>query len=79
MAEHRSILKSKGVVRILVIFQDRPVFSHIIRKRWRELSIDVAEHRSILKSKGEVRIIVIFQGRPMFSHIIQMASARAFQ
>jgi len=32
VAEHRSILKSKVVGRILVIFQDRPVFSHIIRK-----------------------------------------------
>jgi len=32
VAEHRSILKNKGVERILVIFQDRPMFSHIIRK-----------------------------------------------
>jgi len=32
VAENRSILKNKGVVRILVIFQDRPMFSHIIRK-----------------------------------------------
>ena len=30
VAEHRSILENKGEVRILVIFQDRPVFSHII-------------------------------------------------
>jgi len=30
--EHRFILKNKGLVRILVIFQDRPMFSHIIRK-----------------------------------------------
>jgi len=30
MAEHRSILKSKGEMRILVVFQDRPMFSHII-------------------------------------------------
>jgi len=29
VAERRSILKGKGVVRILVIFQDRPMFSHI--------------------------------------------------
>ena len=31
-AEHRSTLKSKGVERILVTFQDRPMFSHIIQK-----------------------------------------------
>jgi len=31
VAEHRSILK-KGMVRILVIFQDWPMFSHIIQK-----------------------------------------------
>ena len=31
-AEHRSILKSKGAVRSLVIFQDRPMFSHITQK-----------------------------------------------
>jgi len=29
VAERRPILKGKGVVRILVIFQDRPMFSHI--------------------------------------------------
>jgi len=32
VAEHRSILKNEGVVRILVIFQDRPTFSHTIHK-----------------------------------------------
>jgi len=32
VAEQRSILKNKGVVRILVIFQDRRMFSHIIQK-----------------------------------------------
>ena len=32
VAENRSILKNKGVVRILVIFQDIPVFSHISQK-----------------------------------------------
>jgi len=37
-----------GVVRILVIFQDRPVFSHIIQKG--ELPIDVAENWSMLKN-----------------------------
>ena len=30
VAEHRSIFKNKGVMRIMFIFQDRPVFSHII-------------------------------------------------
>jgi len=32
VAEHSSILKGKGVTRILVIFQDRPMFSLIIEK-----------------------------------------------
>jgi len=51
VAEHESIVKNMGVVRILVIFQDRPKFIHIIQERSRrELSIDVAEHRSILKN-----------------------------
>jgi len=31
VAEDRSILKKKAVVRILVIFKDRPMFSHIIQ------------------------------------------------
>jgi len=32
VAEHRSVLKIKGEVRILIILQDRPMFSHIVRK-----------------------------------------------
>ena len=32
VTEIRSILKNKGVVRIFVIFQGRPVFSHITEK-----------------------------------------------
>jgi len=32
VAEHRSILKNKGVVRILVIFHARQIFSHIIQQ-----------------------------------------------
>jgi len=32
MAEHGSIFKNKGVVRVLVILQDRPMFSHVIQK-----------------------------------------------
>jgi len=32
VAEHRSTLKSKREMRILVIFQDRPMISHIIQK-----------------------------------------------
>jgi len=32
MAEYRSILKNKGVLRMLVILQDRPIISHIILK-----------------------------------------------
>ena len=51
VAEHRSILKSKGVVRILVIFQDRPIS---FKRSRRELSINVAEHRSILKALGQL-------------------------
>jgi len=31
-AEHKSTSKNKGVVRILIIFLDRPMFSHVIRK-----------------------------------------------
>ena len=31
-AENRPISKTKGVVRNLIIFQDRPMFSHIIQK-----------------------------------------------
>ena len=31
-AEHRSISKTEGEVRISVIFQDRPMLSHIIEK-----------------------------------------------
>jgi len=29
VAEHRSILKNKGVKRVLVIFQDRTILSHV--------------------------------------------------
>jgi len=59
VAKHTSILKSKGVVRILVIKKDQ---YSAISFEWsrRELSIDVAEHRSILKRKGVVRILVIY-------------------
>jgi len=32
VAEHRSTFENKGVMRILVKFQDRPMFSHIIEK-----------------------------------------------
>ena len=49
MAEHRSILKNNRVERILVIFEDRPMFRHIIQKVSARAFIDVAEHRSILK------------------------------
>jgi len=32
VAEHSSFLKNKGAMRILDIFQDRAMFSHIIQK-----------------------------------------------
>ena len=32
LAEHMNILKNEGVMRILLTFKDRPVFSHIIQK-----------------------------------------------
>jgi len=32
VAEHGAILINKGVLHILVILQDRPIFSHIIQK-----------------------------------------------
>jgi len=38
-----------GVTRILVIFQDRPMFSMPFKRSRRELSIHVAQHRSTLK------------------------------
>jgi len=64
VAEHRSILKNKGLTDILVFFQNKP--SAILFKRsWRELSIDVAEQRSILKNKGLLGILVIFQNKPI--------------
>jgi len=78
VAEHRSILKNKGVVRILVIFKIDLCSATSFKRPRQELSIDVAELRSILKNKGVVRILVIFQDRSMFSHIFQKVSARAF-
>jgi len=65
VAKHGSVLKSKGVVRILVVVLDIHLCSVISLKRSRqELSINVAEHGSILKSKELVRTFVIFQDRP---------------
>jgi len=32
MAEHGPFFENKGIMRILVIFQDRPMLSHIIEK-----------------------------------------------
>ena len=32
VAEHRYILKNKGALRILVIIQDRPLFSQVFQK-----------------------------------------------
>jgi len=60
------ILKNKGVVRIFVIFQDRPMFNHIVQKDSEELSIDVAEHKSILKNNQNTnypRFVVYTQNR----------------
>jgi len=44
VAEHSPILKSKGVQRVLVSFQDKPMVS-LMMSKWsrRALSIDVAE------------------------------------
>jgi len=47
VAEHRFMLKNKGEVRILVVFQDRRSATSFQRPR-RELPFDVAEHRSFL-------------------------------
>jgi len=74
-AEHRPILKSKGAVRILVIFQDRPMFSHIIQK-----VLSRAFHWcgwTKLNSKGLERILIIFQDRPrLYSAILFRRSRR---
>jgi len=51
VAEYSFVSKNKGVVRILVVFQDRPTFSHIIQKiSRRDLSIDLVERMSMLKN-----------------------------
>jgi len=47
-AEHNFVSKNKGLVRVLVIFQDRPKFSISSKRSQQELSTDVAEHRSLL-------------------------------
>ena len=67
-------------MRILVIFQDRPMLSSStsLKRFWRELFIGVAEHRSILKNEGAMRILVIFRDRHMLIHIIEKVLARAF-
>ena len=79
MAENRSTLKYKEAVRILVTFQDTPMFSEGTKRSRRKLFIGLAEHRSILKNKGEVRMLVIFQDRSMFRHIIQNVSGRTIE
>jgi len=49
VVEHRSILKNKGVGRILAIFQDEPMIRYNSEAR-AYISIDVSEHRSISKN-----------------------------
>jgi len=44
------------MVRILVIFQDRPMFSHIIQRSRRELSIDVAENIGLCRKITKIRL-----------------------
>jgi len=59
MAEHRSILENKRAVRILVIIQDRPMFSHIIQKvpetafDWCGWTSVYLEKKNITLEKGE--------------------------
>ena len=51
VAEHRSILKNKEIMRILNIFQDSPMFGHIIRKvSARAFHWCGWTHRSLLKN-----------------------------
>jgi len=52
MAEHKSILKNYQNAHLSIIFQDRPMLSHIDGKLSprRDLLNDAAEHRSILKN-----------------------------
>ena len=65
VAEHRSILKNKRVMLILVIFKVGPCSAIQFKRFWWELSIDMAEHTSTLKNTGVVCILVIFLGRPV--------------
>jgi len=70
-----------GVLRILIVFQDRSLFSNMILKISARAfhSVWNTEHRSILNNKGVMRILDSFEGRPMSSHVIQiMVSMRAF-
>ena len=69
VAEHKHILKNKGVVHILVVSRDRTMFKRIIH-----IGLRIScrgKRRHILKSKGVVRIAVIFQARSLFSHMIR--------
>ena len=69
-----------GVVRILVIFQDRPVFSYIDGKLTpRPLLNDMDELRSILKNNQNTHYSHIFHDRLMFSHINGKLLPRPFE
>ena len=50
VADHRSILKIKEEVRVLLIFQDRLCSGISFKRSRRELPIDEAEHRSMFKN-----------------------------
>ena len=49
MSEHRSILKNNQYTHYSLIFQDRPMFSHINGKLSPRAFDDMTEHESILK------------------------------
>jgi len=61
VAEYKPVLKSKGVVLILIIFKIDLCSAISFKRSRRELSIDVAEHKPVLKSKGVVLILIIFK------------------
>ena len=69
VAEHRSILKSKGEERILVIFKTYLCSAISLKRSRRELSIDAAEHRSVYL--GRKKYYLVF-----FSHRDQVKTSQ---
>jgi len=80
MAEHRPILKNNQNTLYSLIFQNKPIFSHInMESTRRDLLNDMAEHRPILKNNQNTLYSLIFQDRPMFCHSNGKLSPRPFE